>query len=73
MTVALALYGIGVLVALWRTDAAWPIRVALALFWPLGPLAFVLTVSILVAASLVAFPAFGAALLVAGGLAWWVF
>ena len=73
MRVALAIYGIGVLLALWRTDAAWPIRLALALLWPLGPLAFVVTVSILVAASLIAFPAFGAALLAAGGLAWWVF
>ena len=61
------------LLALWRTDAAWPIRIALAVLWPLGPLAFVVTVAILLAASLIAFPAFGAALLVGGGLAWWAF
>ena len=71
MTAALAVYGVGVLIALWRTDASWPIRVALALLWPLGPIAFIVTVSILVAASLIAFPMIGAAVLALGGIAWW--
>jgi len=69
---ALAVYGLGVLIALWRTDASWPIRIAIALVWPIGPLAFVVTVSILIAASLIAFPTFGAVVAVAAGLAWWV-
>jgi hypothetical protein len=67
----LSVYAAGVLLALWRTDARLPARVAVALLWPVGPIAFMVTVSILLAASVVAFPAFGAAMLVAGGIAWW--
>ena len=52
----MAIYLIGALVALWRTDAALPTRVAIALLWPIGPLAFAVTVSILLTASLIAFP-----------------
>ena len=72
MRVAIGLYLAGVAVALWRTDAAWPTRTAVAVLWPLGPAAFLITVSILLAASLIAFPLAGA--LVAAGallLAWW--
>jgi hypothetical protein len=67
----LSVYAAGVLLALWRTDARLPARVAVALLWPVGPIAFMVTISILLAASVVAFPAFGAAMLVAGGIAWW--
>lgn len=72
VAVALTVYLIGVAVALWRSDAVWPVRTALALFWPIGPAAFVATVTLLLAASLIAFPAFG--LLVAGAalLAWYL-
>ena len=58
--------------AILRTDAAWPTRLAVAVLWPVGPLAFLVTVGILLAASLIAFP------LVAGVIAagaatavWW--
>jgi L-ascorbate metabolism protein UlaG (beta-lactamase superfamily) len=61
-------YAVGVLVGLFRIDAGWPARVALALLWPLGPLAFLVTVLTLLIASMVAFPLFGA-ILVALGLA----
>jgi len=68
-----AIYGAGVVLALWRTDASWPTRIALALLWPIGPMAFVITVAILLGASLIAFP------MVAGGIAvvvaavvWWL-
>ena len=67
----LVVYVAGVLLALWRTDARFSTRLTIALFWPIGPMAFVVTVSILLAASVIAFPAFGAAMLVAGGIAWW--
>lgn len=67
----LALYAAGVAVALWRTDAPATTRLVPSLLWPLGPLAFLLTVTLLVAASLIAFPLIGAA--VAGGaLTWWL-
>jgi len=55
MNTALAVYLVGVAVGLWRTDAPWPSRVALAVLWPIGPLAFVVTIAILLAAAPVAF------------------
>ena len=68
---ALVVYLTGTAVALIRTDARWPTRLALALLWPVGPLAFALTISLLLAASLIAFPLWGA--LVGGSLlAWWL-
>ena len=68
-----AIYALGVVIALWRTDAAWPMRIAVAALWPLGPLAFVVTVGILLAASLIAFPVIAALVAVAGAAAkWWI-
>ena len=73
MRVLWAVYAAGALVALWRTDAGWPTRIALALLWPIGPLAFLVTVAILLGASLIAFPVVAGVVgvLVAAGL-WWV-
>jgi hypothetical protein len=66
------IYAAGALVAIWRTDAAWPTRLALAILWPLGPLAFLVTVSILLAASLIAFPLVAGAIAAAvAALVWW--
>ena len=71
--IAIGGYVVGVLVALWRTDAAWPIRAAVALLWPIGPAAFILTVLLLLAASTIAFPVVGALVAVSALLAaWWV-
>jgi L-ascorbate metabolism protein UlaG (beta-lactamase superfamily) len=61
-------YLLGVVAGLVFTDARPPARVALALLWPLGPLAFALVTTILFFASLVAFPIFGA-IVIAGALA----
>jgi hypothetical protein len=69
---AVMLYIGGAAVALWRTDASWPTRLVLALLWPIGPLAFVLTVALLLAASVIAFPLVGA-IVGAAALAWWLF
>ena len=55
MNVALAMYLVGVAIGLWRTDAPLPTRLLLALLWPIGPLAFVVVVAILVAAAPLAF------------------
>ena len=55
MNAALALYAAGVAVGLWRTDAPWPSRAVLAALWPIGPLAFLVTIAILLAAAPVAF------------------
>ena len=48
-------YGVGALVALVRSDAKAIERFVLAMLWPIGPVAFVLTVALLVAASPLAF------------------
>ena len=64
-------YLAGVAAALVFTDARLVLRLVLAVLWPVGPIAFAATVSLLLAASLIAFPAVA---LVAGaaGLLWWV-
>ena len=72
MWIVLGCYVVGVLAALWRTDAAWPIRAAVALLWPIGPAAFVLTVLLLVAASTIAFPVVGALVAVSALVAAWL-
>jgi hypothetical protein len=69
---ALTIYAIGVVIGLIGTDARPLARVCLALAWPVGALAFVVTVSGLLAASTVLFPVFGLAVLAAAILAWLV-
>jgi hypothetical protein len=71
--VALGIYVLGAALAVWRTDAAWPVRAAVAILWPLGPAAFILTVLLLIGASTIAFPAVGVLLAAGGLLAWWAF
>lgn len=63
LQLAVLVYAAGVLVGLIGTDARWPARIGLALLWPLGPLAFLVTITILLLASLVAFPLIGAIVL----------
>ena len=73
MDVVWVVYAVGALIAVWRTDAHWPTRIALAVLWPLGPLAFVITVGILLAASLIAFPLVAGGIAIIGALgAWWL-
>lgn len=64
-------YVVGVVWGVLMTDARPAARVGLALLWPLGPLAFIGTVTLLLAASLVAAPAFGSAVLLAATVVWW--
>ena len=68
----LVVYVAGVVWGLVAIDARPAARIGLALVWPLGPLAFVVTIAILLAASLVAFPLFGLAVLAAAGVVWWI-
>jgi hypothetical protein len=55
MNTVLAIYLIGVAIGLWWTDAPQPMRLLLAVLWPIGPLAFVIVIAILVAATPIAF------------------
>ena len=57
------IYIVGALIGLVTIDARGGSRIGLALLWPLGPLAFLVTVTILLFASLIAFPVFGAIVL----------
>ncbi len=67
----LAVYIAGVAWGLLVIDARPAPRVGIALLWPLGPLAFALTITILLVASLIAFPAVGAVALLTAAAAWW--
>ena len=68
-----AIYGVGAVLALWRTDAGWPTRIALALLWPVGPVAFLITIAILIGASLIAFPVVAGLIAAAvAAAAWWL-
>ena len=64
-------YLAGALVALVATDDRWPTRLVLAALWPLGPLAFVAVVAVLLAVAAVLWPWLGAVFLLLAGAAWW--
>ena len=66
-------YVVGAVVGLLATDGPPLVRVGLALAWPLGPLAFLLTVTGLLVVAAIAFPIFGAVLAaVAAGCWFWL-
>ena len=69
MWIVVVAYVAGVLIGLAATDARPAARLGLALLWPLGFAAFVVTLAVLAAASLIAFPIVGVAVL-AGAVAW---
>lgn len=64
-------YVAGVMWALVRTDARPAERVLLSLLWPLGPLAFVVTVALLLGASVIAFPLVMVPAVVVVAVLWW--
>jgi hypothetical protein len=67
----LVIYVAGVAWGLLMIDARPLPRIALAMLWPLGPIAFAVTITILLAASLIAFPLWGAAVVIVAVLAAW--
>ena len=50
----LTAYVVGVLVGFWRTDGPLATKLTLAVLWPLGPLAFLITISGLIVAAAIA-------------------
>jgi hypothetical protein len=69
--VLLSIYLSGLVIALAVMRDPWPARIGTAMVWPLGPIAFVVVISILLVASAILWPVLilgGAALL--GLLAW---
>ncbi len=67
----IGVYLAGVIVGLLATQGGPGTRLLLAVLWPLGPLAFLITVTGLLVVAAVAFPVFG--VMLAAGLAagWW--
>jgi hypothetical protein len=72
MKTALWVYLAGLAAGLVATDGRLGTRLVLALLWPVGPLAFVLTVAGLLGASAIAFPLVGVVLGSMAALAWWL-
>ena len=66
------LYIVGVLVGVLATQGGVATRLGLALLWPLGPLAFVITVAGLLVVAAIAFPSFGVILAAGIVAAWWM-
>ena len=66
------IYVVGVLMGLIATQGGAATRLGLALLWPLGPLAFILTVAGLLVVAAIAFPMFGVVLVAGIAAAWWV-
>ena len=64
-------YVVGIVIGLVAIDGGPATRVGLAIAWPLGPLAFLVTVAGLLVVAGIAFPIFGAILAAAIGTAWW--
>ena len=64
-------YVAGVMIGLLVIDGRLAARIGLALAWPLGPLAFFVTVTGLLVVGAIAFPIFGLILAAALGVAWW--
>ncbi|MBM3818608.1 MAG: hypothetical protein FJW14_06270 [Acidimicrobiia bacterium] len=66
------IYVAGVVWGLLVIDARVGVRMGLAVLWPVGPAAFLVTLTILLAASLIAFPMFGLAVAAIAGLVSWI-
>lgn len=70
--VAIAIvYVAGVVWAWLRTDARPGERLVLSLLWPLGPLAFLVTLALLLAAPVMAYPLVMVPALAALAVLWW--
>ena len=63
-------YATGVAVGLWRVDGSPAARLIVALLWPLGLVAAVVTIGALLVSAAVLFPMVGLAAVVIGGLLW---
>jgi len=68
----LGVYLLGVLVGLMATQGGPATRLLFAILWPLGPLAFLITVTGLLVVAAIAFPVFGVTLAAGLAAAWWL-
>jgi hypothetical protein len=65
-------YAAGVAVGLWRVDGSPAARLTIALLWPLGAIAAVVTITALILAAMLLFPWVGLASVLLVALIWWV-
>jgi hypothetical protein len=65
------IYVVGVLVGLVATQGGVATRLGLALLWPLGPLALIITIAGLLVVAAIAFPWFGVIAGAGIAAAWW--
>ncbi len=72
MLTPLLVYAAGVAVGLWRVDGPPVARLTLALLWPLGAIAAIVTITALVLAAMVLFPWVGAVSVLLAALIWFV-
>jgi hypothetical protein len=70
LTIAVIVYVAGVGIGLLRVDARPVTRLVVSLFWPLGVIAGVVTVSALLLAAMVLFPMLGVAALAVAAVIW---
>jgi hypothetical protein len=68
----LGVYLVGVVVGLMATQGGAGTRLLLAVLWPLGPLAFLITVAGLLIVAAIAFPVFGVVLAATVAAGWWL-
>jgi hypothetical protein len=68
----LGVYLIGVVVGVFATQGGPGTRLLLAVLWPLGPLAFVITVTGLLVVGAIVFPVFGVILAAIVAVVWWL-
>ena len=68
----LGVYLVGVVVGLLATQGGPGTRLLLAVLWPLGPLALLITVTGLLLVAAIAFPLFGVTLAAGLAAAWWL-
>ena len=68
----LGVYLLGVLVGLMATQGGPATRLLFAVLWPLGPLAFLITVAGLLIVAAIAFPVFGVVLAATVAAGWWL-
>jgi hypothetical protein len=66
------IYVAGVVWGLLVIDARFGVRIGLAVLWPLGPAAFLVTVTVLLGAAVIAFPRFGAVLALTAVVSWFL-
>jgi len=68
----LLVYAAGVAVGLWRVDGSPASRLTVALLWPLGAMAAVVTIAALILAAMLLFPWVGIVSVLLVTLMWWL-